>query len=121
MMARLVVLTVALVLLAADPAPQWFGIDEPWEPGRIRIRGPLWSSASAHPGRTDRDGCHEVRTEFVYRSGKVAPVGEKHCHRTLDCGLSLDGLETLQDRDDAPAVSPAPPAHPQPRTPRRTP
>ena len=77
----------------------------------------LATLAEAHPGRLGRDGCHVVHTKFVYRSGKVARVGEKHCHRALDRGLSLDGTETLQDRPAPPAL-PAPSPRP---TERRTP
>lgn len=61
--------------------------------------------AWAHPGRLDAQNCHEVRTRFVYRSGRVAEVGEAHCHRKLGEGMRLDGREVLgdaeQDRQDA--------------------
>jgi len=80
--------------------------------------------AEAHPGRTDAQGCHRVLSEFTYRSGKVARVGETHCHRPLDRGMSLDGTETLQDRTDPPTSAPAPltPTPPAPPIPeRRTP
>lgn len=70
--------------------------------------------AEAHPGRLDREGCHEVRTEFVYRSGKVAPAGERHCHRTLTQGMKLDGSEVLQDRADTDRPPTDPPAQPEP-------
>lgn len=46
-MIRALIFASAIVLLAADPAPQWYGIDEPWEPGRIRIRGNIWQIAPA--------------------------------------------------------------------------
>ncbi|MGH2610152.1 MAG: YHYH domain-containing protein [Tepidiformaceae bacterium] len=69
--------------------------------------GPAW----AHPGRLDTDGCHHVRTRFVYKSGQVAEPGEFHCHRKLDRGFKLDGREVLQDpqsHDDRPEWPPRP-------------
>ena len=57
----------------------------------------LWAvGAAAHPGRLDKDGCHHVRKAFVYRSGKVAPKGEYHCHRLAQGQPArLDGREVL--------------------------
>ena len=54
---------------------------------------------NAHPGRLDKDGCHHVRKDFIYKSGKVAPKGEYHCHRLLGGhgGTILDGREVLMD------------------------
>ena len=56
----------------------------------------------AHPGRLDTNGCHHVRKDFRYRSGKVAPRGEYHCHRLLtgerlSPAIILDGREVLMD------------------------
>ena len=56
----------------------------------------------AHPGRLDKTGCHHVRKDFVYKSGKVAKRGERHCHRLLTgeklpWAIILDGTEVLMD------------------------
>lgn len=59
--------------------------------------------AWGHPGRLDVQGCHTVRKPggFVYKSGKVAPQGEVHCHRALvGQPIVLDGREVLGDRGD---------------------
>lgn len=63
------------------------------------------SDAQSHPGRLNKEGCHQVHTEFRYKDGRVAKVGETHCHRLLG-EMKLDGKEVLQDgphdhRDDA--------------------
>lgn len=52
--------------------------------------------AAAHPGRLDKDGCHQVHTRFVHQSGKVDEVGTTHCHRALG-SMRLDGKEQLQN------------------------
>jgi len=68
---------------------------------RIVVGGLVFASLSlpgplmAHPGRLDAKGCHHVETKFVYKSGKVAEVGDSHCHRSLG-DMRLDGLEVLQ-------------------------
>ena len=62
-----------------------------------------WSSlAWSHPGRLDQSGCHRIHKEFIYKSGKVAPRGEYHCHRLLSGerlvpAIILDGREILMD------------------------
>ena len=65
----------------------------------VALTGP----AASHPGRLDQTGCHTVRKSggFTYKSGKVAPQGELHCHRAL-VGKPpvLDGLEVLGERGD---------------------
>jgi len=65
----------------------------------------LPSVAAAHPGRLDRDGCHTVHNEYVYKDGRVLPKGDHHCHRTLGQGLTLDGKERLAHEPDAPSPS----------------
>lgn len=65
----------------------------------IALTGP----AAGHPGRLDAQGCHTVRKPggFTYKSGKVAPQGEYHCHRALvGKPMVLDGLEVLGERGD---------------------
>ncbi|HAM57416.1 MAG TPA: hypothetical protein DCQ64_19180 [Candidatus Rokubacteria bacterium] len=58
-------------------------------------------SASAHPGRLDEDGCHHVRKNFVYSSGRVVLKGDYHCHRLLvGKPATLDGREVLGERGD---------------------
>ena len=57
--------------------------------------------AMAHPGRLNEDGCHFVRRDFVYKSGKVMRKGEYHCHRGLvGKPIILDGHEVLAERGD---------------------
>ena len=57
--------------------------------------------APAHPGRLNKDGCHHVRKDFTYQSGKVVRKGEYHCHRLLvGKPAILDGSEILADRGD---------------------
>ena len=58
--------------------------------------------APAHPGRLDKSGCHHVRKDFTYKSGKVVRRGEYHCHRLLTGerlvpAIILDGREVLMD------------------------
>ena len=56
-----------------------------------------------HPGRVDHAGCHTVRKPggFTYKSGRVAPQGQYHCHRALvGQPIVLDGLEVLGERGD---------------------
>ena len=53
-------------------------------------------TASAHPGRLSADGCHDVHTRFVHKSGKVDELGSRHCHRALG-DMKLDGQEQLED------------------------
>ena len=58
--------------------------------------------ASPHPGRLDKTGCHMVRKDFRYKSGKVVYRGEYHCHRLLSGerlvpAIVLDGREILMD------------------------
>ena len=53
-------------------------------------------TASAHPGRLDATGCHNVYTKFVHKSGKVDEPGSRHCHRALG-EMKLDGQEQLED------------------------
>ena len=63
----------------------------------------LADPGSSHPGRLDAAGCHTVRKPggFVYKSGKVAPEGQYHCHRALvGKPIVLDGLEVLGERGD---------------------
>ena len=63
----------------------------------------LWPmGGEAHPGRLDKTGCHHVRKDFRYTSGKVAPRGQYHCHRLLSGerlvpAMILDGREVLMD------------------------
>jgi hypothetical protein len=50
----------------------------------------------------DKTGCHHVRKDFYYTSGKVAPRGQYHCHRLLSGerlvpAIILDGREVLMD------------------------
>ena len=66
--------------------------------GGLLIVGAL----EAHPGRLDATGCHTVRKDFVYKSGKVVRRGEVHCHRLLTGerlrpAIILDGREVLMD------------------------
>ena len=57
--------------------------------------------APAHPGRLNKDGCHHVRKDFTYKSGKLIRRGEYHCHRLLvGKPAILDGSEILADRGD---------------------
>ena len=50
----------------------------------------------AHPGRLDAEGCHRVRKDFVYQSGRVAKKGDSHCHRAaIGRPFMLDGREVL--------------------------
>lgn len=51
---------------------------------------------AAHPGRLGPDGCHQVTTRFVHKSGKVDEPGTRHCHRALG-EMKLDGKEQLLD------------------------
>ena len=38
--------------------------------------------AFAHPGRTDKDGCHIVQKKWVSKDGKRAyDKGTRHCHK----------------------------------------
>ena len=69
--------------------------------------------AWGHPGRLDATGCHTVHSRFVYKhSGKVAEVGEYHCHRKMG-EMRFDGLEVLQDASDSiPPVAPPVPCWP---------
>ena len=63
----------------------------------------LTGPAASHPGRLDAQGCHTVRKPggFTYKSGKVAPEGQYHCHRALvGKPIVLDGLEVLGERGD---------------------
>ena len=65
----------------------------------LLIPWPSW----AHPGRLDQTGCHTVRKPggFTYKSGKVAPEGQYHCHRALvGKPIVLDGLEGVGERGD---------------------
>ena len=63
----------------------------------------FWPSVvGSHPGRLDKTGCHHVRKDFVYTSGKVVRRGEYHCHRLLSGerlvpAIILDGREVLMD------------------------
>ena len=59
--------------------------------------------AEAHPGRLAADGCHAVTEDYLYRSGKVAVAGSRHCHR-LATGRPaiLDGSEVLHGDDEIP-------------------
>ena len=62
----------------------------------------LAGSLAAHPGRLDQTGCHTVRKDFTYKSGKVVRRGEVHCHRLLTGerlkpAIILDGREVLMD------------------------
>mgnify|MGYP001570173108 CR=1 FL=1 len=58
-------------------------------------------SVLAHPGRLNEDGCHHVRKDFTYKSGKVVRKGEYHCHRLLvGKPAVLDGSEVLGDKGD---------------------
>lgn len=52
-----------------------------------------------HPGRLDKNGCHEVTEDWQYESGKVLKAGTEHCHRGLGA-MQLDGKEMLQDHAD---------------------
>ena len=66
--------------------------------GSLLVAGPV----AAHPGRLDATGCHLVRKDFRYTSGKVVYRGEYHCHRLLtgaplQPAIILDGREVLMD------------------------
>ena len=71
--------------------------------GALLVAMGFWPSVvGSHPGRLDRTGCHHVRKDFVYKSGKVAPRGQYHCHRLLSGerlipAIILDGREVLMD------------------------
>ena len=75
------------------------------------LLGPA-TMATAHPGRLDATGCHDVHKDFTYKSGAVAKAGQRHCHRALG-DLKLDGKEVLEDDDEerarTPGGEPAPP------------
>ena len=59
------------------------------------------SPAASHPGRLNAEGCHTVRKDFTYTSGKVMRKGEYHCHRGLvGKPIILDGHEVLAERGD---------------------
>ena len=59
------------------------------------------SPAASHPGRLNAEGCHTVRKDFTYTSGKVMRKGEYHCHRLLvGKPAILDGSEILAERGD---------------------
>jgi len=74
------------------------------------------SSAIAHPGRLDKDGCHDVRQRYVSpKSQVVLDAGTRHCHRRLgeerrnvrgvkergpELGLPLDGSQLLENEDE---------------------
>lgn len=63
----------------------------------LLVATPTWS----HPGRLDTDGCHHVRKDFVYASGKIVRKGDYHCHRLLiGKDAKLDGREVLGERGD---------------------
>ena len=54
--------------------------------------------AAAHPGRLDAEGCHHVRKDFRYASGRIAKAGEFHCHRLVTGKpMVLDGREVLME------------------------
>ena len=58
-------------------------------------------TGETHPGRLNQDGCHHVRKDFIYKSGKVVRKGEYHCHRLLvGKPAVLDGSEVLAERGD---------------------
>lgn len=67
----------------------------------MAILAVLPAIGDAHPGRLNKEGCHHVRKDFIYKSGKIMKKGEYHCHRLLR-GLPaiLDGSEVLADRGD---------------------
>lgn len=71
--------------------------------GALLMVAGFWPFAvEGHPGRLDKTGCHHVHKTFVYKSGKVAPRGEYHCHRLLGGerlvpAIILDGREILMD------------------------
>ena len=62
----------------------------------------FWPSVvGSHPGRLDKTGCHHVRKDFTYKSGKVVRKGDYHCHRLLiGKPAVLDGSEVLGDKGD---------------------
>ena len=62
----------------------------------------FWPSVvGSHPGRLDKTGCHHVRKDFIYKSGKVVRKGDYHCHRLLiGKPAVLDGSEVLGDKGD---------------------
>jgi len=62
--------------------------------------------APGHPGRLNAEGCHEVHTRYVYKSGTVVEPGDSHCHRKLGQGFKLDGREVLQESEEAPPAAP---------------
>src|SRR5262245_60865896 len=54
----------------------------------------------AHPGATDKDGCHKVSKDYKYiGSKKVLKAGTTHCHAGL--GKMRLGKEILEDPYDA--------------------
>lgn len=74
------------------------------------------SPASAHPGRLDADGCHDVHYEFRYSGWQVRHPSDRHCHRALGDkpgeGPYLNGQERLEgdagaeDEPEGPGESP---------------
>lgn len=59
----------------------------------------LIERAGAHPGRLDAEGCHTARKTYHYADGRELAAGTRHCHRLFGVagGITLDGLESLQD------------------------
>lgn len=71
------------------------------------------SSAEAHPGRLDGDGCHTVRTLVILPARPperptevIFRPGTRHCHRTL--GEMRLGEEALEDQARAENEPPQP-------------
>ncbi len=49
---------------------------------------------SAHPGRTDKDGCHVCRTNCEKWG---VPRGEKHCHKKKSAPTPISGIKTKKN------------------------
>ena len=61
--------------------------------------GVFIGAAIGHLGRLAEDGCHNVRRDWQYKSGKILKAGTRHCHRGLE-KIRLDGKELLEDPND---------------------
>jgi hypothetical protein len=68
------------------------------EPLNLELR-----AARAHPGKTDKDGCHKVAKDYKYNvSKKVLKAGTTHCHGGM--GKMRLGKEILEDPYEQPKL-----------------